>query len=258
MRTRILRSWIVAACFSVAAPALAGTLPVSWAPSMDQLTAGYDVEVLDEHGDVLQIVDAGASTRVTIEGLDDGVYYLVRIRPYDDHGERARRASKPLRTMPAPRIEALEAPVIPGSPVTATLIGANFDAGARVVATRDALTVRDARIASTSKATVTIVWDGHGEAPSPADLAVVNPVRRSERFLERHDELLDVDGSGSLDEADVALVREAFGAREGAARYVARLDVNGDGAIDGEDLASLRARVADGATEDDPAAGDGR
>ncbi|RMF74052.1 MAG: hypothetical protein D6738_07330 [Acidobacteria bacterium] len=223
--------------------ATAGEITLAWAPSSDEATIGYDVEVLDAFDQVLEVIDAGVATSHTVTGLDDGVRYRFRIRPYDVNGRRAREASAAIETLPAPRIEALEGIPVPGEPTTVTLSGVNFDPAARILSRRAGLKVGDASVLSTGAAEVTLLWDGRGEPPAAGDLTVVNPVRKAEPYFAAHPEVLDVDASGAVDAADLAQVQAAFGARRGEPGYEDRLDVNGDGVIGGEDVAPIRARL---------------
>ncbi len=226
---------------AVTSPAMAGEIVLAWAASSDEVTVGYDVEVLDPFDQVLDVIDAGAATSVTVRDLVDDTRYRFRIRPYDATGRRAREASRPIETFPAPRIDALDGAPAPGATAVATLRGANFDPEARVVSRRSAVRVVDAVVENTGLARVTLTWDGTGASPSPADLTVVNPVRKAEPYFRAHPEVLDVDGSGTIDEDDLRQVRAAFGAGRGEPQYEARLDVNGDGVIGGEDVAPIRA-----------------
>ena len=242
---RAIHQTAVAALLALAAPAgaTAGDLRLAWAPSNDEATVGYEVEVLDPFDQVLEVIDAGPATSATIEGLDDNVRYRFRIRPYDVEGTRAREASAAIETYPAPRLDALEGAPGPGLQARATLVGANFDPGARVVSRRTAVRVLGAEIESPERARVTLYWNGTGTPPGPADLTVVNPVRKAEPYFGAHPEVLDVDASGTVDGADLQRVRAAFGARRGEPGWDARLDVNGDGVIGGEDVAPIRAHL---------------
>jgi hypothetical protein len=52
----------------------------------------------------------------------------------------------------------------------------------------------------------------------------------------------DVDGSGGVNGADLAILARSFGAFAGEPRYRIEADLNGDGVVDGVDLALLAAR----------------
>lgn len=56
----------------------------------------------------------------------------------------------------------------------------------------------------------------------------------------------DLDGSGAVDCADVAIVRAAFGKRPGDPGFDARADVNGDGIVNVRDLAYVSQRLVPG------------
>ncbi len=50
----------------------------------------------------------------------------------------------------------------------------------------------------------------------------------------------DLDGSGRLDDADIAMIEDAIGSRKGSQGYAERVDLVPDGVIDGSDLAAFR------------------
>ncbi len=223
------------------AMATAGSLTISWSPSVDEMTVGYDVEILDEQGQVVRVIDAEIATTITIEDLEDGVVHRLRVRPYDARGTRARRASSAITTMPAPRVESFSGAVTPGISTTIAVEGANLDARARFLSKRAGLAVASATVIAVNRAELVLAWDGSGASPSPADLLVVNPVRKAEPYFEHHPQVLDVDASGRVESADEQLVKAAFGLRRGDPGYSGALDVNGDGVIGGEDTAPIRA-----------------
>ncbi|RMG47651.1 MAG: hypothetical protein D6718_03005 [Acidobacteria bacterium] len=226
--------------------AMAGELALEWPPSGDELTAGYDVELLDEDGTILRTFDAGRATTVRLRGLADGRRYGVRVRPYDIWGNRAREATRTLVTMPEPRIEALEGRLEPGRWVLVTLRGSNFDDGAVVLSRRAGLTAGDVTVIDSERLLVELRAEPGVPAPGPGDLLVVNPVRRAPSYLAARPELLDVDRSGRVDAADLEAVLEAFGTVREDPDYRPQLDPNGDGVIDGEDAGLIRARLAQG------------
>ncbi len=225
-------------------PAFSAELGLSWAPSQDDVTAGYDVEVLAAEGDVpLRVEDVEAKTNYRVYGLEDGELYRFRVRPYDIFGKRADEASAEIVTMPAPRIDALSVEARGEGRFVLTLEGANFAPGARLVSRRDDLRVLASETSGHTRLSATLSWAGAGAALLPSDFLVANPVRRSDAYIAEHPELLDVDASGVIDEADAEAVKALFGVRAGAARYEDALDVNGNGVIDGEDLSAIRARL---------------
>ncbi len=221
---------------------LAGELSLSWAPNRDEATAGYDVEVLDAAGRVQQVYDVKSATHFTVPGLNDGQVSRFRVRPYDRWGQRAAAPSAEIATMPAPRVDALEGWTPGNGASRVNVLGANFGTGARLVARRAGLAVLSARVVSSDRIVAEIHVAPEAGVALPEDFLVVNNVRRSEEFLKTHPELLDVDQSGTVDEADLALVTAAFGARVGDPRRTVaqELDLNGDGVVDGEDLALIR------------------
>lgn len=236
----------ILATLLLATPAVfAGELGLAWAPSQDDVTAGYDVEVLPSEGDVpLRVEDVEAATTYRVYGLEDGQVYRFRVRPYDIFGQRADEPSAEIVTMPAPRIDALSVEAQGEGRFVLTLEGANFASGARLVPRRDDLRVLGSEITGHTRLVATVAWTGAG-ALLPRDFLVANAVRRSDAFIAAHPELLDVDGSGAIDEADAASVKAAFGVRAGDARYDEALDVNGNGVVDGEDLSAIRAKLGD-------------
>jgi hypothetical protein len=227
-----------------AAPAFAADLTVAWKASDDEVTAGYDVEVLDLEGEVLQTLDAGDATRLVIPGLADGTVYRVRVRPYDQWGHRAREASRDLVTYPAPRVDAVVAAPEPGQRGEAVLRGVNVAPGARVVPVRAGLRTGAVRVLAHDRVAVEVSLARGARPLAPGDLLVVNPVRRTEEYLNVHRELLDVDGSGGADLADAQSIRQAAGPKAGEAGFDPALDLNGDGAIDEADAVMIEAILA--------------
>ncbi len=65
----------------VAAPALAADLTVAWKASTDEVTEGYDVEVLNLDGEILQTLDAGDATRVACAFAPTTSGATARARP---------------------------------------------------------------------------------------------------------------------------------------------------------------------------------
>lgn len=225
-------------------PAIAGEMPVQWTPTGDQLTAGYDVEVLDAAGRMLFVIDAGKQTSITLTGLTDGEMHRVRIRPYDDWNQKARQPSSELVGMPLPRIERIAGELSLGSSVLA-ISGANFLPGARVISKRSDIAVVSSAVIGHQKLLVTVQAFAGTTLPGPDELLVVNPMLRSLEFARQHPELLDVDRSGSIDQQDVEQIQLNYGASRGSENYAERMDANGDGMIDGEDAAMVRALIAE-------------
>lgn len=219
----------------------AAELTVGWAAANDDATAGYDLEVLDQEGTLLFTLNAGEGTRVVVTGLADGVVYTFRVRPYDEQGNRARKPSSVLVTSPKPRVDSVTGmTLVEGSPARMEVRGANFLPGARVLSRREGVRVLSQQVVSHDLLFMEVLASP-GAGLVPADLLVVNPVRKTEDYVRTHPEVLDLDSSGAIDEIDQELVQAAFGRRAGEAGYQAALDPNGDGVIDGEDLALIKA-----------------
>jgi hypothetical protein len=227
-----------------AAPADAADLTVAWKANDDEVTAGYDVEVLDLEGELLQTLDAGDATRLVITDLADGTVYRVRVRPYDQWGHRARTPSRDLVTYPAPRVDEVLAAPEPGRRGEAVLRGVNVAPGARLVPVRAGLRAGAVRVLAHDRVTVDVALAPGARPLAPGDLLVVNPVRRAEEYLKVHRELLDVDGSGSADSADAQVVRQAAGRKAGEPGFDPALDLNGDGALDEADAVLIEALLA--------------
>ncbi len=240
-----LRSLVIlaAAVFLCAAPAVrAGSLSLTWAPAVDEMTAGYDVELLDAEGHLLQVLDAGEEPRIYLSGLEDGRVYRVRIRPYDRFGNRARKPSAELVTLPAPEVREVDGEIEAGRRSWVSLHGSNFADGAEVVPHPEGVRVLEATVVRHDLLVLEVMAD-RDLVLRPGDVTVVNPVRKAEEFFEHHPEVLDLDGSGRVDEADLGPVESLFGVTRNDPRYRLRWDPNGDGVIDGEDRALLEARL---------------
>lgn len=227
-----------------ALPAGAGELALSWAPSNDELTAGYEVEVEDASGRVVQVVDVKEETRALVDRLNDEAYYTFRVWPYDKWGARAGQASGELKSMPAPRIDQLDQLLPLNGGLQIDLIGANFSEAARVAARREGWVIVSSTLVAPGRLRIQVKPPASGETPLPADFLVLNPVRRADAYFTAHPEVLDVDQSGKVDHLDLDLVVAAFGFRNGEARFRPELDLNGDGIVDGEDQAPLRRHLA--------------
>ncbi len=221
----------------------AGELVLAWGEPTDALTAGFEVEVLDGEGRMVQVLDVGLASRAVITGLADGQRYSFRLRPYDSFGNAARRASQPLVSYPAPRIDEVEGDLRPGRGSLLSVRGANFDDGAWVLARRPGLEVLETTVIRHDLAVVEVrVSDS---VPlTPDDLLVVNPAPKAPVYATAHPEVLDLDGSGSLDEGDLALLEQLFGVGRDDPAYRAVWDPTGDGVIDGEDAAWLREAIS--------------
>jgi hypothetical protein len=232
---RIVPAIALALGLAAGANSLAGELTLAWEPSRDALTAGYEVEVLDAADRVLEAIDAGAETTIVVSGLDDGRSYRFRVRPYDRFGHKARRASTALETMPEPVVAAVSVATREDGTLDLFVEGANFQQGARLVTRQAGLSVRELTVGSHASIHAVVSHEGQAPAISVADVLVVNPVRKAPRYLLAHPELFDVDDSGTIDQADLDAIDDAFGLTLGAPGYLAALDPNGDGVIDGED-----------------------
>lgn len=219
----------------------AAEIALRWAPSADDVTAGYEVEVLDADGNVDDRIDAGNKTQLVVNGLTDGTVYRFRVRPYDTWGHKAARPSAEIATLPAPRVDAVEDWSIKGDTARCTLVGVNFDKGAHVAPALPGVKVTLVKVIDTTRLTVEL--KGATRAPIASDMLVVNPVRHADEFVKKHAQLLDVDRNGTVDRQDATRIQAAFGATRGTRNYHPDLDVNGDGVIDGEDLSIVRAAL---------------
>ncbi len=253
-RARAIAAALAGAALFAAAPAsFAGQLTLAWAPANDTMTAGYELERLDEAGEVVQTIDTGPETLVVIENLADNVVHRFRVRPYDTFGHRAREASAPFASMPAPVVAALSVtPRLDGA-VDLVLEGSNFAVGSRLLISRRGAEAHDVTVESNGRIAARVTGLDPMQPLTVEDLLVAAPVRKGVSYVMAHPELLDVDGSGHVSAADVRHIAEAFGAARGDGRYDRRLDPNDDGVIDGEDRDLARAvtkprgrRVVDG------------
>jgi hypothetical protein len=227
---------LAAACLAAAPAASAADLTIAWKANDDDVTAGYDIEVLDLSGEAVQTLDAGDATRIVITDLADGELYRIRVRPYDEWGNRARKPSDELVTYPKPRLEAIDAPPSPGRRGEVVLRGANVAVGARVLSLRNGLQTGAVRVLAHDLVAVEVSLAPGAEPIQPGDFLVVNPVRRAVEYAKVHAQILDVNRSGRVEPADAALVEQAAGLRAGDAGFDATLDVNGDGLLDDADL----------------------
>ncbi len=235
------RSLCLLGALSAVAPVWAADLTLTWRANDDDATAGYLVEVRDPHGALLRSVDARDKTRLVLRDLDDNQLMFIAVRPYDVGGNQARKASDPLVTFANPRVDRLDGSVELGRRFKLTLYGANFADEARVASKRPGVVVTSTTVLRPDAAIIEVSLRSDRAQPlSASDFTVANPVRRAAEYLEAHPELLDVDGSGTVDAADLARVDAAFGTRTVDAGSDAQLDLNADGVIDAEDAAQVR------------------
>lgn len=222
-----------------------GTLSVAWGEPVDELTAGFQVELLDGEGQTSQVLDAGAATGIDIPGLGDGEVHRLRLRPYDVWGHEASEAGRTVAVMPTPRVERIGGEPEPGQSTLVSLYGANFMDGARVVSRSEGVRFGDATVIRHDELVVRVIVDDPGHVLVPDDLLVVNPSPKSSVYFGVHPEAADVDGSGTVDDADAALVRSLFGVTPEDPRYRPAVDPNGDGVVDGIDLDLIEQRKGD-------------
>ncbi len=241
--TRLLTSLL--AVFACAlAPAAAAEIALSWAPPQDDVTAGFELEVLDDDGQLVRVLDAGMTTHYVVDGLEDGRHYRFRLRAYDRWDQSAADASREIRSMPKPRIDAVDGFVEPGKASRISLYGANFTDGAWLVSSRSNVVVEEVLVMRHDLLIATVRSEEPGAPLAPEELLVVNPVRKSASYVRAHPELLDFDRSGKIDASDIAAVEALFGVEAIDPRFVPAADLTGDGVIDGEDAAMIRAGLA--------------
>lgn len=244
MKAQLRKSSVLAAFLAVAvlttwSPTRAGELTLGWQAPTDALTAGLEVEVATEEGQVIEILDVGAATRAVVTGLEDGRRYRFRLRPYDRYGNPAEAPTKEIITFPEPRIDSVEGVVEPGQISRVSLYGANFDDGAWVVSRLAGVRIEQTVVVRQDLIVVSLVA-GETVELGPASLLVVNPVRKTGAYVAAHPETLDLDASGTVDGEDLRLLEEYFGVERTDPRYRPSLDPTGDGVIDGEDAALIR------------------
>lgn len=238
-----LRSTLLALALSstLATVAVAGELTVTWRGNDDDATAGYSVEVRGDDGRLVQTIDAGEKTRLVLKDLPDNTPLSIAIRPYDQAGNPAREASRPIVTLAEPRIDAVEGEQAGQGRFKLMLLGANFADGAQAHSRRGRVQVLSTTVLRPDAAIVDVAIVGGASRPLTArDLTIANPVRRAAEYLDAHPELFDIDRSGTVDEADLQAIDGAFGLMPRAGSLDAALDLNRDGVIDGEDAAPLR------------------
>jgi hypothetical protein len=219
-----------------------GQMPLAWGEPTDELTAGFEVEVLDEGGETLQVLDAGPATQLRIPGLEDGRTYRFRLRPYDLWGHESREPGREVVSMASPRVVEIDEQPEPGDETLVSLRGANFMDGARVVPKRDGVRFGAATVVRHDLIVVPVLVDQ--AAPLELDdLLVVNPSAKAVEYFQAHPEAADVDGSGTVDARDAEYLRELFGVTPADPRYTPAVDPNGDGVVDGIDVDIIDQRV---------------
>lgn len=238
-KTSVLAAFLATVALTGWSPARAGELTLGWQAPSDALTAGFEVEVATEDGQLIEILDVGKATRAVVTGLEDGRRYRFRLRPYDRYGNGAEVPTKEIITFPEPRIDAIEGALESGRVCRVSLHGANFDDGARVVSRLRGVRVEETVVVRQDLIVVSLV-SGEATQLQPASLLVVNPVPKTGSYVAAHPETLDLDASGVVDEEDLRLLEDYFGIERTDPLYRPALDPTGDGVIDGEDAALIR------------------
>jgi hypothetical protein len=230
----------------LALPAAAGELALAWPAAQDDLTAGYRVYVGSHSGLYDRVEDVGGQTDVTIQGLQDGQLYYFAVKAYDVKGQESDGYSPEVVSLPSPRIDAADpAVLVPGEATYVTLRGANFAPEVQVRLRDDRVDMRSV-VGAGPEAVILLLQiseDQESITLAPADFSVINPGRKAPEFFARHPEAVDLDGSGWVNEADLAIVRSALGSRVGEESFHPVADLDGDGQVDGEDLGRVSSRL---------------
>ncbi len=249
---------ILLALAAAAAPAAAGTVTLQWDPVAD--ARGYRVYYGAQSGDYTQMMDAGASTVVSVSGLADCTTWYFSIKAYNSVGESA-QFSNEVAGWPQPRIDAASpGSAIQGTQATLELTGSNFQTGATVEIDNQNVLFRSASAISCTRLQMLFDVEPTAQGARPAQIGayavtVTNPDRvyvtrpaafRIEVDPHRFDvDRDDPDARDRLDGRDTVLLARSFGERElldgGRVNpsYVADQDLDGNGWIDGDDLAYI-------------------
>lgn len=228
-----------------------GQLELGWAEPTDDVTAGFEVEVLDAEERPIRVLDAGPATELQVTGLADGREYHFRLRPYDMWGHAAEEPGRTFAAMPAPRVTEVDGEVTPGDESLVSVRGANFMDGARVVSRRDGLSFGRATVIRQDLIVVPAVT-AEAAPVTPEDLTVVNPTPKSTVYFHEHPEAADVDGSGQLDARDAQFLRDRVGMTRDDPRYRPAVDPNGDGVVDGIDVGLIEDQLGTEPEDDRP------
>jgi hypothetical protein len=228
---------------SAAAPCAAGVLTIAWPPAAG--AQGYRIYVGSQSGVYERTIDAGTASKATVSGLEDERVYHIAVKAYDATGRTSAGFSPELACLPAPHIVSIEPPVLTaGRATSVTIEGANFDPEIQVRARDARLAVRSASPAGPGRISVLVEATPGGDGAMTLEavsFTLINPCRKADVYFNAHPEAADSDGSGAVDQEDLALVRAAFGARRGESGYEPAADVDGDGAVDGRDVARVLA-----------------
>jgi hypothetical protein len=245
----IVRASLALVC---AAPALAGTLGLSWNAASG--ATGYRIYYGTAPGTYTGSLDVHNVTSASVTGLSDCVTWYMAVKSYNYGGESP-AFSEEVSSWPRPVVTtATPGSTMQGSQVVIDVTGSNLQAGstitidnanvfidsssitsctaAQILATVEP-TSAGVRAAEVGKFTVTITNpDSVAGSKSQAFEVLVDPSRFD---INQSDDVT----AGRLDGMDTVWLSRLFGAHEGDSLYDPDYDFSGDGWVDGEDLAYL-------------------
>ena len=248
-------------------PVFSGTIELEW--NALSVATGYQVHYGPSPGNYTAFVDAGNTTRWTLQGLDDCKNYYVAVKAYNLGGVSA-QFSNEVSGWARPEIGSITPGTSQqGEQVTVDFNGANFQSGAELLIDTGSIPtdiddqplvrIDDITVLSCSRiqALLTVEPLSRGERAMevgtlPLDLEVVNPdsvfgARTRPLEILFNPERADINRSNSetrdrVDGEDLVWLAYAYGTTEGESNHNSDADLDGNGLVDGVDLAYLAAR----------------
>jgi hypothetical protein len=137
-----LITFCIVAAALVALPAEAGTISLSWNPVTHDDLAGYRLYYGTAAGNYTQSVDVGLVTQATLSGLDDCTAYYIATKAVTGDGTESESYSNVVSGWARPELLST-APTTIGQSSQGQLVinGHNFQAGATLILSNDAITV---------------------------------------------------------------------------------------------------------------------
>jgi len=122
------RLWILAIALSISAPAVGGTIGLSWNAANG--ATGYRVYYGTTSRQYTNSVDVRNTTQATIQNLTDCTAWYLAVKAYNTAGQESLDFSPEVSGWPAPRLDSLNvASTTQGTQVAMEIRGANFQQG---------------------------------------------------------------------------------------------------------------------------------
>ena len=247
---------LAAAAAAVAAPAMAGSIALSWDATSG--ASGYYVYYGTQSGHYNPTPLTTSSTTATITGLQDCTTYYVAIKAFNQAGVSV-NFSNELSGWSRPGVtSATPSSAMQGDQINIRITGANFQGGAVVDLGNPNVFLTSISVDSCTQITLLATVEPTAGSVRPAqigrlDLTVANPDSvfgmKSNAFeVLINPARFDINQSDDMtrnriDGKDTVYLSRLFGMSESNPNYDADDDFDGDGWIDGQDLAYIASNL---------------